>query len=788
MARIASVSTSLTLESQSFLSGLKKAVDQSASSSKKIEGHLNTIVNAGKLLGGGAIANEIFQLSKRSLDYASSLGEVAQQLGVTTKDLQVYRYAATQVGVSQEEMDKGLAKLTVTIGKAADGSKAQATTFRDLGVSVRTASGDVRTAGEVIPDLADALARVKDPATRARIEVELFGKTGQKLDTLLAGGSAGVNELSSAANRLGVVLSDEQIQKADETADKLSSLKTVLEANIAGVVADNSDAILTLANSFGELAGSIGGAIEAARNWADISLTYAPLASDEDVAQARRGLTRTASGRKVYQQDIERRLNSGQITQAQAAQEMRQLADVGLAATAPRASTGRGTGALPTVDDNGAAARAAASKAKAAAEKAAREAEQARKEELAREDRYQSELARSENEFLGLRQSLTTDARKRAQLEHEQVQLDLAERDRERQRDVADGQLTATAAAELKLLDERNALLEDGLINHRLDADLSHQRLELISSDLGNQRDLLRGQLDLARTAGERRVLELQLLDLQKREEKARLQSVLTMEDGTENLNTAEWEKDIARARLAILDRLYGGAAEGAKRGTRGPGEAYLADIYKSAAEQAEAFEEIGVDGLRSFEDQLTDTVGATFKLKGAFGSMANSIISDLMRIAIQKNITGPLANMLFGGSSGSSGGGLIGSIGGLLGIGAASSAAVTGGSSLGLDSLALARPGLANGGIIKGFGGIDKNLLSINGSPVARVARGEMIRVEPNNDNGRSAPPLVFDLRNAVMTQDLLAQMNAMAAAASVHGSGSAQAAMARRAGRTIR
>lgn len=763
MARIASVSTSLTLESQSFLSGLKKAVDQSASSSKKIEGHLNTIVNAGKALGAGAIANEIFQLGKRSLDYASSLGEVAQQLGVTTKDLQVYRYAATQVGVSQEEMDKGLAKLTVTIGKAADGSKAQATTFRDLGISVRTASGDVRTAGEVIPDLANALAKVKDPATRARIEVELFGKTGQKLDTLLAGGSAGISELASAADELGIVLSNEQIQKADDTADKLAAMKTVLEANIAGVVADNADAILALANSFGQLVGSIREAIDAYRNWADITTQYAPLASKEQVTAARARLVQTASGRKAYLQDIESRRTSGQITQAQAAAEMRQLADAGFAASTPRGSSGRGTGALPTVDDNGAAARAAAAKAKAAAEKAAREAEQARKEALAREDRYQSELARSESEFLGLRQSLTTDARKRAQLEHEQVQLDLAERDRERQRDVADGQLTATAAAELKLLDERNALLEDGLINRRLDADLSHQALELTSSDLGNQRDLLRGQLDLARTAGERRVLELQLLDLQKREEKARLQSVLTMEDGTENLNTAKWEKDIARDRLAILDRLYGSAAEGTKRGTMGPGEAYLADIYKSAAEQAEAFEEIGVNGLRSFEDQLTDTVGATLKLKGAFGSMANSIISDLVRIAIQKNITGPLANMLFGGSTGSSGGGFFRSLGGLLGLSKASTGAVAGGPSLGLDSLAMGRPGLANGGIIKGFGGIDKNLLSINGSPVARVARGEMIRVEPNNDNG-GGRPITFDMRGAVVTADLLAQMNGIA------------------------
>jgi hypothetical protein len=732
MARVASVSTSLTLESQSFLSGLRQAVDQTASSSKKIEGHLNTIVNAGKALGGMAMANEIFQLGKRALDYASSLGEVAQQLGVTTKDLQVYRYAATQVGVSQEEMDKGLAKLTVSIGKAAAG-ESLAQTFRDLGISVKTANGEVRTAGEVIPDLADALAKVKDPATRARIEVEFLGKTGQKLDTLLAGGSAAINEMRDAALSLGMVLSDEQIQKADNTADKLSQLNTVLNARIAGTVADNAEAIVTLADSFVTLVGGIGKAIEAYSNWASITRSYAPISTQEDVDAARRDLLSRTSGRKAYLEDIRRRQTSGQISQADAVKEMRALADVGYAVNTVRPSSGRGTGEQASVNDHGAAAK----KAKAAAEKAAREAEQRRKEALAREDRYQSELARSQDEFLGLRQSLTTDVRERAEYEHDQVALDLSQRDKARQMDVVEGQLTAAAAAELKLRDERNAELRDSVINRQLDADLTQESLDLLQSQVGNQRDLLTGQLDLAKTASERRDLELQLLALQKREEKARLQSVLTMEDGTDNLNTSKAQKDIARDRLNLLDRIYGNAEESTKRSTMGPGEAYLAEINKSSGEQAEAFQSSAVNGLKSLEDQLTDTVAATFKFKGAFGEMANSVISDLLRIAIQRNITGPLANLLFGGSSGGASGGLLKSIGGFFGIGKGlgiNSAAAAAGASYNFSAI----PGLAKGGTIGGFSGIDKNLLSINGSPVARVMRGEQLRIEPNNDNGR--------------------------------------------------
>jgi hypothetical protein len=257
VAQVGRLSTSLTLESQDFVVGLRKAVDQTQRSASSIEKNFNRVVGAAKALGAALALDAVAGVAQRALDYASSLGEVAQQLGVTTRDLQTYRYAASQVGISQEEMDKSLARLTRTIGEAAAGNKAQAQTFREIGVSVTAANGRLLTAGEVIPRIADALAKVKDPATRARIEVDLFGKAGQKLDTLLSGGSAAINNLRDAAEKLGVVLSDEQIQRADETADKLSAIKQVLEANIAAAVADNAEAIVGLANSFTSLASGI---------------------------------------------------------------------------------------------------------------------------------------------------------------------------------------------------------------------------------------------------------------------------------------------------------------------------------------------------------------------------------------------------------------------------------------------------------------------------------------------------------------------------------------------------
>lgn len=273
---IGALRVALGMDTAGFEAGSKKARAESKSTATYIERSFSKmrgaivadLKSAAGALAAGLLTTELVAAGRRGLEYASSLGEVAQQLGVTTKDLQEYRYAASQVGIAQEDMDKSLAKLTKTIGQAASESKPQVETFREIGVAVETASGRIKTAGEIIPQIADALAQIPSPAARARIETELFGKSGQKLDTLLSGGAKGVNDLRKAAEDLGIVLSEEQIQNADRTADKLSELKQVLEARIAGVVADNAAAIYDLADSLSILTGN---ALEAYRKFKQLT-------------------------------------------------------------------------------------------------------------------------------------------------------------------------------------------------------------------------------------------------------------------------------------------------------------------------------------------------------------------------------------------------------------------------------------------------------------------------------------------------------------------------------------
>src|SRR3546814_1906505 len=56
------------------------------------------------------------------------------QLGVSTRALQEYRYAASQAGIEQAEMDKALEQLTRRLGDAAQGVKEPLAALERLGV------------------------------------------------------------------------------------------------------------------------------------------------------------------------------------------------------------------------------------------------------------------------------------------------------------------------------------------------------------------------------------------------------------------------------------------------------------------------------------------------------------------------------------------------------------------------------------------------------------------------------------------------------------------------------
>jgi len=140
--------------------------------------------------------------------------------------------------------------------------------------------------------------------------------------------------------------------------------------------------------------------------------------------------------------------------------------------------------------------------------------------------------------------------------------------------------------------------------------------------------------------------------------------------------------------------------------------ERFFLRLQKSSSDAATQIEEVLGTAFRGAEDALVRFVQTG---KFSFSDLVNSILADITRLAFRD---------------------LAGSLGGLLGIGGGGGggflSSIFGGGGGGL-------PGMNSGGSfsIGGMGGVDRNVLSINGQPAARVSRGETVTVSPSGQQG---------------------------------------------------
>ena len=747
---IGALRVTLGFDTSGFEHGSERATQIAKRDSAVIKNEISGARRAIGDLATAFIGVEAVQAARRALDYAASIKSVATQTGVSRRELQEYRFVASQTDLTQQDMDGSLQKLTKTIGEAKAGTKEQATLFRDLGIAVEDANGRVYSAGEVLPKIADALSRIKDPATRARLEVKLFGEAGQKLDSLLSQGSRGIETMRQRARELGIVLGDDLTDGAADANDKLSEIKMTLNARFAEAIVSHADAIQAMATAIaaltaeslkfiseyprlsaalagaavgyriaggpgaivGAAVGTIGGDY-VARSAADGNMDLAYRKRALEAARVEKAsLEKSAKNESFFGSLFSIRRTSdpntrGGTVETATAEFQRQQALYAQALAASKANE-RATasvvpdGALPTPTPGRTRTR-----------KGPRD----RSQQIA--DAYERDLHGLVSDTLSARASMATSAEERAELEHRMLNDDIRFKKAEIQSN-ADYSKVRKDKLLFELQEFENA--ERQRIDWEKEDAIREEQARVDQAALDRDRDMLSIRASLATTAKERRAVQLELLDNDLKAVRLAAEEVLARHDSTAS------ERQIAQAKIDQLGALRRGETLKINRETMGPMESYLDSIPDTVDEINEAYENIAANGLRNFNDGLADSAANILKLKGFAGQLFNQIIADLIRLQVQQAMGGGgfLSGLFkFGGS--------------LLGLG---------GASAGLDLSAQAATGnfvgprFANGGemTIGGRRGIDRNLLSLNGQPIANVSYGEKLSIGTENGSQRIA------------------------------------------------
>lgn len=229
-AIIGALKVVLGIDSASLDKGLKDTRLKLDNFGKGTSGVAKEIFNLRNAMIGIA-SGAIVALIKRSVDYADSLGETADMIGINTDALQELRYAFGLNGVSAEEFDKAMLQLTKRLGEAQLGTNEASKALGQLGISLEMVKG--KSPDQVLRMISDGLASVTDKTKQAQIQTDLFGKTGQKLLPTLVQGASYLDRMAFEAHQLGLVLSKETLKKASDANDEFDRMGSALR--VAGV-------------------------------------------------------------------------------------------------------------------------------------------------------------------------------------------------------------------------------------------------------------------------------------------------------------------------------------------------------------------------------------------------------------------------------------------------------------------------------------------------------------------------------------------------------------------------
>lgn len=749
----------------------------------------------------GLAAAGALNLGIQGLKMADEIANSARRIGVGTDALQEWRHVAKKTGGEARDADRALDSFATKLAQASAGTSKEAVkAFGFLSIGRDELRG-FKSTEDALDAVTDAIKGLKSEADRAAV-AEALGLGD--LSVALRDSSIDVAELRDEARQLGIVIDQEMIQRASAAQGELDTLAQVIDVNLKTAFIDLAPVILKAIELVAQLAKDLGAALD---QWRDLDTKTgrglqserAKLVGERDAIAGRFG-TRPLNGQVV----VARRIEGGQYTA------------VNPRAVVAAGATPFGSGAVPRLPsasnenwglfeqrsktaytDAGqqfdAAQRRIAAIDQQMAERTARatpertdrarggsltlppprvpkgRVDRSEEREARRAERVEQEIFRARQRALGIADEEVMTVQERFDLAKKQVEMEREAETKELASRKARGDITQAEFDQFKLIQTQTATLEDRVSSDILARDLADDRLakERALTDL--TADLLSLQSSAARSATERRDIERRLLAMAQQRARDDLERDLSRTPGLSDADK--------QARRDALGQVQGAQSAAVDRQNMTPLERWRDESLKTTDEVREAYENVAARGLDALNDGIVDAIVNSKNLGDVFSNVAKQIIADLAAIAVRQSITEPLANMLFGG--GSSGGGAK----------ALARAAKGGGSSdwlskaigFGKSLFGFSDGGYTGaGGVMEPAGIVHKGEFVLPQRAVSRIGlpKLEAMRLGtlPGYANGglvgdgsfgsigpRPGNAPYFDLRGAVMTQELLDQMNAI-------------------------
>jgi len=599
--------------------------------------------------------------------------KLSQKTGVSVEALTALDYAAKLSDVTTEGLTKALQKLSVAMFDTQVNGQEGSAALKALGVSATDAHGQIRPTEQVLLELAEKFADMPDGADKAALAVKLFGKEGLAIIPFLNQGREGITALMEEAQRLGLVMSEDVARASEVFNDNLTRLSAIFEgmqrqigAAVIPILADFTEQVILAQAETGSFSNELQ-RITANR---EATITFLESVASglafiaESAVLLKRVIAQPFDSLSVVGKDIETWFKTDMLRSGKAMGLDPKAIDAEIAKLQTarddyvRAANDRlfninqnpgyADGVAKFFDEQRRTVRVMGQKFVLDTEAQAKEVQSIYDKflpTLPRKARPALDLSGFEkskpveklNEgeaFLNqLRSRLTrTQEGEAAELRARALQIE------------AKGYKGVAVEAEqyIQVLEAIERQKEKDKAFEAYEKEEANAR-KIVETLIGGNRQRIEGvqlqreMLDLSAT--ERTALQTRA-ELEKSAVAARKEAS-QIQDADLRAQTIEAINDALARQLPIVENLIRANAE-YQRSTEFGAKAVLRTYIEDATNAAKQAERAVTGAFKSMEDALTQFV-MTGKLD--FNSLANSIISDLIRIQIQRAITLPLAN-----------------------------------------------------------------------------------------------------------------------------------------------
>jgi hypothetical protein len=229
------------------------AKDNTKGGFNSVNKNINSTQNAMKKLAGafaGVFAiRQLVQFGQESLALADNIGKTADSIGVSTKFLQQYQFAAQQSGIETEQFNKALRFFSKGVGEAAQGTGLAKRAFEEMGLSIKDSSGQTKKSEDLFKEFFVSLESIQEPFERNALLAQVFGaKVGITMANLIKSGAVAMEDLAASASG---VIDEETIRNAEAFNDTMNRLKRQVLAPLQAAFINTSKAILDFAETMG---------------------------------------------------------------------------------------------------------------------------------------------------------------------------------------------------------------------------------------------------------------------------------------------------------------------------------------------------------------------------------------------------------------------------------------------------------------------------------------------------------------------------------------------------------